>query len=299
LDQIWMRCLPCLRLKARKSQLPAKRKAPAGRPGLKVGICRMHSHVNADVHRKQRGGSENDSSWVRRPASANREIWRDTTWERTLPTVLWLRRELMPTGWDMHAEVGLFLTGVGTGLILVALIGLIWPMVPRWTWRDQPQEAVGSTICCWPTASAVCGMGWLHISGHAVATPPSSVMNSRLFTHLREDDRYRPALFPQRSSYRRAIGQDQVRRHCEQFCRVVAHYVSVPGPAIPDREVTSLDPSELPQTVFERGHARLGLRVVGNQTHQHADPPDALRLRAASGNAATAPPRSVMNSRRL
>ena len=85
----------------------------------------------------------------------------------------------------------------------------------------------------------------------------------------------------------------------EQFCRVVAHYVSVPGPAIPDREVTSLDPSELPQTVFERGHARLGLRVVGNQTHQHADPPDALRLRAASGNAATAPPRSVMNSRRL
>jgi len=27
--------------------------------------------------------------------------------------------------WDMNAEVGLFLTGVGTGLILVALIGLI------------------------------------------------------------------------------------------------------------------------------------------------------------------------------
>jgi hypothetical protein len=34
----------------------------------------------------------------------------------------------MPTGWDMQAEVGLFLTGVGTGLILVALIGLIWSM---------------------------------------------------------------------------------------------------------------------------------------------------------------------------
>lgn len=33
--------------------------------------------------------------------------------------------------WDMHAEVGLFLMGVGTGLILVALIGLIWSMVPR------------------------------------------------------------------------------------------------------------------------------------------------------------------------
>jgi hypothetical protein len=40
--------------------------------------------------------------------------------------------------WDMHAEVGLFLMGVGTSLILLALIGLIWWMVPRWTWRDQP-----------------------------------------------------------------------------------------------------------------------------------------------------------------
>lgn len=33
-------------------------------------------------------------------------------------------------GSDMP-EVGLFLVGVGTGLILVALIGLIWLMVPR------------------------------------------------------------------------------------------------------------------------------------------------------------------------
>jgi hypothetical protein len=33
--------------------------------------------------------------------------------------------------WDMQAEVGLFLTGVGTALILMALIGLIWSMVRR------------------------------------------------------------------------------------------------------------------------------------------------------------------------
>jgi hypothetical protein len=38
---------------------------------------------------------------------------------------------LMPTGWDMHAEVGLFLMGAGTSLILLALIGLVWWMVPR------------------------------------------------------------------------------------------------------------------------------------------------------------------------
>jgi hypothetical protein len=31
----------------------------------------------------------------------------------------------------MHAEVGLFLMGVGTSLIVLALIGLIWWMVPR------------------------------------------------------------------------------------------------------------------------------------------------------------------------
>jgi hypothetical protein len=33
--------------------------------------------------------------------------------------------------WDMQAEVGVFLTGVGTTLILVALISLIWSMVQR------------------------------------------------------------------------------------------------------------------------------------------------------------------------
>jgi hypothetical protein len=36
----------------------------------------------------------------------------------------------MPTGWAM-AEVGLLLIGVGTAIILVALIGLILWMVPR------------------------------------------------------------------------------------------------------------------------------------------------------------------------
>jgi hypothetical protein len=38
----------------------------------------------------------------------------------------------------MQAEVGLFLTGIGTTLILLSLITLIWSMVLR----DQPQEAV-------------------------------------------------------------------------------------------------------------------------------------------------------------
>jgi hypothetical protein len=33
--------------------------------------------------------------------------------------------------WDMHPEIGLFLMGVGTSVILVALIGLIWSMLPR------------------------------------------------------------------------------------------------------------------------------------------------------------------------
>src|SRR5262245_54377936 len=80
----------------------------------------------------------------------------------------------------------------------------------------------------------------------------------------------------------------------------VAQHTSVPSPAILDREVASLDPSQLPQAVFERGHARLCLRVAGDKTHQHADAPHPLALlpRATSGNA-TAPPRRVRNSRRL
>src|SRR5262245_54777816 len=55
--------------------------------------------------------------------------------------------------------------------------------------------------------------------------------------------------------------------------------MSVPGPAILDREVASLDPAQLPQAVFERDHARLCLRVAGDKTHQHADPPHLVRLR--------------------
>src|SRR5262249_46171935 len=73
-------------------------------------------------------------------------------------------------------------------------------------------------------------------------------------------------------------------RYGEQLRRVVAQYVSVPGPAILDREVASLDPSQLPQAAFERGDARLCLRVVGGKTHQHADPPHPLRLLRACGN---------------
>src|SRR5262249_29466215 len=56
--------------------------------------------------------------------------------------------------------------------------------------------------------------------------------------------------------------------------------MSVAGPAILDREVASLDPSQLPQAVFERDHARLCLRVASDKTHQHADPPHLLGLRA-------------------
>src|SRR5262245_14314919 len=59
---------------------------------------------------------------------------------------------------------------------------------------------------------------------------------------------------------------------------MVAQY-TVAGPAILNREVMSLDPSQLPEAIFKRDHARLCLRIVGDKTHQHADPPHPLGLR--------------------
>src|SRR6516164_10173721 len=59
--------------------------------------------------------------------------------------------------------------------------------------------------------------------------------------------------------------------------------MSVSGPAILDGEVASLDPSQLPQAVFERAHARLCLRVAGGKTHQHPNPPHPLQLLRARG----------------
>src|SRR5262249_38366321 len=97
--------------------------------------------------------------------------------------------------------------------------------------------------------------------------------------HLRKHDWHSLALLPQRDRYRRAVGQDQVGSDGEQLRRVVAQYSSVPGPTIFDREIAAVDPSQLPQAVFERQQARLSLGVAGDKTHQHADPSHVLRLR--------------------
>jgi hypothetical protein len=97
--------------------------------------------------------------------------------------------------------------------------------------------------------------------------------------HLSEYDWQDLALLPQRGRHRSAVGQDQVGRHGEQLRRVVAQFIfSAAGPAVLDPEVAPLDPSQLPQAVFERVHARLCLWVAGDKTHQHADPPHPLAL---------------------
>ena len=59
--------------------------------------------------------------------------------------------------------------------------------------------------------------------------------------HLREHDWRSWTVLPQRDGHGRAVGQDQIGCHGEQLSRVVAEYISVPGPAILDREVASLE----------------------------------------------------------
>jgi hypothetical protein len=60
---------------------------------------------------------------------------------------------------------------------------------------------------------------------------------------------------------------------------VAQFFFSAAGPAVLDQKVASLDPSQLPQAVFERGHARLCFWVAGDKTHQHAEAPHPFGLR--------------------
>src|SRR6516225_6496098 len=83
----------------------------------------------------------------------------------------------------------------------------------------------------------------------------------------------------QSSSGRHGSGHRLEWRDPPRPRHMVAQYISVPGPAILDREIASVDPSQLPQAIFERDHARLRLWVASDKTHQHADPPHLLRLR--------------------
>src|SRR5262249_5561557 len=65
----------------------------------------------------------------------------------------------------------------------------------------------------------------------------------------------------------------------DQFRRVSAAAVDIRcSEAVVDPDVTAVCPSQLLQPLQQRPHARLCLRIVLRQVHQHPNAPDAVRL---------------------
>jgi hypothetical protein len=105
----------------------------------------------------------------------------------------------------------------------------------------------------------------------------------------------------QGSHGRAANGQDRVRRERNQFRSVLAKAVGIAtGQANVDLQVSVDRPAQLMETLLEHRVACLCLRVVRGEDVEYADAPHWLGLlRARRTGHAVAPPRSVMNSRRL
>src|SRR5262245_28587109 len=75
------------------------------------------------------------------------------------------------------------------------------------------------------------------------------------------------------------MGQNDVGRERDQFCRVSANVGSIGGgPARVDADVAADGPSHQSQSLMERCEASLKYRIVCGGGQEHADAPDAIRL---------------------
>src|SRR5262245_45932848 len=92
-------------------------------------------------------------------------------------------------------------------------------------------------------------------------------------------DRHRATRLLQRRHRAGAGGLDDVRREGDQFRRVSATALDIRcSKAVVNPDVTAVCPSQLLQSLQQRPHARLCLRIVLRQVHQHADAPHPLSL---------------------
>src|SRR5262249_41197850 len=95
----------------------------------------------------------------------------------------------------------------------------------------------------------------------------------RITSH-RKDDWHCTCRLHQGPHRRSAIGQDDVRRECNQFRRVPANVVSIRArPAGVDPHVTANTPARFLQTLQKRAYSGLKIRIVGGYGQEHADPP--------------------------
>src|SRR5262249_14830605 len=75
------------------------------------------------------------------------------------------------------------------------------------------------------------------------------------------------------------IGQDDVRRECDQFDRVLAHRVRLAvAPAIVDAEVLPDGPTQLLQALRKGRQTAMSFRIICSEWREHADAAHPLAL---------------------
>src|SRR5262249_52735782 len=101
------------------------------------------------------------------------------------------------------------------------------------------------------------------------------------FGDLHENDRHGAGRLQQRPRGCTATRQDDVGGEGNQFRRVFANALGVAhAPADVDANVATVGPAQLRQRLCDRQHAPLRYQIVRRETHEYADAPHPLLLRA-------------------
>src|SRR5262249_25962519 len=98
---------------------------------------------------------------------------------------------------------------------------------------------------------------------------------------LHKDDRYRLGLLQQRRQNGRARGKNNIWPERAPLSSIIADPYRVPrGPTHAHPHVAILGPTECPRSLAKRSKAAQRLLVMVSPWQQHADPANALGLRA-------------------
>src|SRR5262249_19498596 len=149
----------------------------------------------------------------------------------------------------------------------------------------------------------------IHKAGNVAARPGQVIdeAGADRIGYAIEHNRNRPGLPPQRRHAQGASSQDDVRRECDQFCRVCAVAVAVVSPPAGGApHVAAGAPAQLLQDLWERREAGPAVWIVRGRVHEHADTPNPLALlrprrerprrRTAEQSDERAPPHSITSS---
>jgi hypothetical protein len=121
-----------------------------------------------------------------------------------------------------------------------------------------------------------------HKAGCVAARPRQGIneTSANRVGDTREHDWHGARRLQQRRHSRGATREDDIRRECDQFRRVFASVgVIACEPAIFDLHVAAVGPAQLLQTLCERCHAGLQVRIIrGSADREHADAPHPLAL---------------------